>query len=256
MKKLINLFFIATLFLIGFTACEQTDEPGGIPGMGDTPGELEIAEPFVAPEGLSIEVSGLDELTLEDGAGIAQLKSTQSRCSIHGVGGSRYKNRFKVWIRTNIWISNISNKKICTTLRRGLIFKVSKEGYQHGILVKPVKICINPNTEQNIELWLMCINKGKDGSKHKLKYHIAGITASKVINNLLNYLKGKKIDVSDYCNVNPSAKLKSTTADDMVEYQEIADHIQNAIWQLTNEGKDLSQEQIDYFNSLPDDVEE
>jgi len=256
MKKFINLFFITSLFLIGFTACEQqTEEPGGIPGMGDTPGELEIAEPFVAPEGVTIDVTGLDEIRIDNTAGTAKLKSVMWNFdNVYGCGGD-YDDRtndYVFWITVNIYVNNISNNEICTTIPEGTVFKVSDANAQNGITTEDITICVKPNTEYVCSLVLMCLNKGQNGSSENLFYEILGTTDSDVIKELLEYLKGKKIGIEWYWNCNESAGLKSANADGIETYMDIADHIQNAIWQLTNDGKKLTKEQIDYFKSLPD----
>jgi hypothetical protein len=80
-----------------------------------------------------------------------------------------------------------------------------------------------------------------------------GVTNSNLIKELLSFLKGKKIGLEHYIEINNGpVSLKSVGNDSLKEYREIADHIQNSIWKLTNEGENLSQEDIDYFRSLPD----
>jgi hypothetical protein len=258
MKKLISLFFIISLFLIGFTACEQTDEPGGIPGMGDTPGELEISEPFTPPEGITIDLEGLEETTLEDVFSTeAYLKSVNGRRRIKGCGGSRYKGKLKIWINVKLSVQNTGNTKECFTIPCGTVFKVSNPQAQNGIVISPIKLCVDKRSRCDFSLWLMCLNKGKDGSSMNVTYKIVGVTASKPIWNILRYVKRKKCNIEWYANFEPNAKLKTVSeAGDLETYSDIADHIQNAIWQITNEGKDLSEEQISYFESLPDAPEE
>jgi len=255
MKRIINLFFIASLFLIGFTACEQNEKPGGIPGMGDTPGELEVAKPFVAPEGVSIDVNGSGVLSINDAADKAELKSSMgwnfgNTC---GCGGSFHgNNKFVFWITVNISINNITNSEKCITIPFGTVFKVSDPRAQNGILLEDVNICVKANHEKKCKVMLMCLNKGRHGSIEDIYYNILGITNSDLIKELLNYLKGKKIGIEHYIEISSSAGLKSASTEGLVKYKEIADHIQNAIWKLTNEGKSLSQEDIEYFQSLPD----
>ena len=258
MKKMINLFVIASLFLIGFTACEQseveTEKPGGIPGMGNTPGELEIAEPFKAPEGMAIDVQGLDEIRVDGVSSAANLKSSMDWSSTFGCGGSfdNRTNDFVFWISLNVSFSNISNTEMCVTIPKGTIFKVSDPHAQNGVLLEDVKVCVKPNETQICKFMVMCLNQGWPGSNNNLFYEILGTTNSDLIKELIGYLSGKKIGIQYYDNFTPSAGLKSANTDDFETYKEIADHIQNAIWKLTNEGKTLSQEDIEYFQSLPD----
>jgi len=260
MKKMINLFFIASLFLIGFTACEQSEKenpaetPGGIPGMGNTPGELEIAEPFNVPEGMIINVQGLDEIRVDGVSGTANLKSSNDWSSTFGCGGSFDKktNDFVFWITLNASFSNISNTEMCVTIPKGTIFKVSNPQAQNGVLLEDVKVCIKPNETQICKFMVMCLNMGFPGSNDSLFYEILGTTNSDLIQELIGYLSGKKIGIQYYINLSPSAGLKSANVDDFETYKEIADRIQKSIWKLTNEGENLSQEDIEYFQSLPD----
>ena len=254
MKKLISLFFVASLFLIGFTACEQTEKPGGIPGMGETPGELEIDKPFVAPEGVTIDVAGLDEIRLDDAAsGSANLKSAQwSWGNTFSCGGSKDKNDFVFWINVNISMSNSNNSEMCVTIPQGTVFETSDPNGQNGILLTDMKICVKAHEVVDCNLMLMCLNYLRPGSKKDIFYKMLGTTNSKLLQELISYLKGKKIGIEFYTNIVPSSKLKSTSAEDLETYKEIADRIQNTIWDLTNHGKNISQDDIDFFNSIPD----
>jgi len=253
MKKLISLFFVASLFLIGFTACEQQGEEPGIPGMGDTPGELEIAETFTAPEGVIINLETLDEANIENALSSQnQLKSTEGFFFRRGCGGSQWNGNFKVWIRVKLDVQNTSNQKWCFNIPAGTVFQVSDPSYQNGITISPIKICVESKGFCNVELWLMCLNRGKDGSTANVTYKILGVTGNARMWNLVRKLRYKRCNIEWYLNVDPSAKLKSATAENIETYKELADQIQNAIWQLTNDGEDLTEEQIKYFESLPD----
>jgi len=255
MKKLLSLFFIAFLFLVGFNSCEQQEEQPGIPGMGDTPGELEIAEPFVAPEGIAIDLESQEEANLENVFSTeANLKSINKKhCGCLGCGGSKVHGKLKIWIRVKLNIQNISNKKRCFKIPAGTIFKVSNPHAQNGITISPIKICVERRSKCQKSLWLMCLNKGKDGSSLNVTYKIVGVAASKPILGLISCIKHKKVNIEYYFKFVPKAKLKAVVEDDYLEtYADIADHIQNAIWQITNDGKSLTEEQISYFSSLPD----
>ena len=258
MKKLISLLFVASLFLIGFNSCEQQEEKPGIPGMGDTPGELEIATPFTAPEGIVIDLESQEETNLENiFSSEANLKSLNKQTSCIGCGGCRYKGKFKIWIRVKLNIQNISDKKKCFKIPAGTIFKVSNPLAQNGITISPIKICVNKRSICKKSLWLMCLNEGKDGSSMNVTYKIVGVTASKPILGLIRCIKNKKVNIEWYFDFIQKTKLKTVSVDKNLEtYIDIADHIQNAIWQITNDGKDLTEEQLSYFDALPDLPEE
>jgi hypothetical protein len=254
MKKFINLFFIFALVAVGFTSCDEKEEvPGGIPGMGNTPGKLEIKEPFVVPEGISFNIQSEDEITFDNLFSTkAQLKSTNSIGGVIGCGGSNLGNVFTFWIRIKVMIQNRSNIDQCFTIPTGTVFWVSDQAYQNGITITPIEICVKKNSQWNYSVMLMCLNKGDNGSGTNVTYEAKGVTSSSAMWKLLNILNNKICDIKYYSNYNsPSANLKSANALDLEKYKEIADHIQNAVWAITN-GDGLSEEQIDYLENIPD----
>ncbi len=255
MKKLTSILFIASLFLIGFTSCEkQGEEPGNIPGMGNTPGELQIKEEFKAPEGVVMDtkLQGVEETTVESIFSQNKLKSTNSGWGFFGCGGSNWQGDFTLWVIVKLIAQNTNDDEMCFTIPTGTVFEVSDQEYQNGIVISPIEICIEPHSSCEVNLVLMCLNKGKTGSKSDVFYTLLGVTASQTMWNLLNLLQGKMCNIENYLYASPSAKLKAESEGDIEEYKDIADHIQNAIWQLTNDGKELTEDQIQYFQSLPD----
>ena len=262
MKKFINLFFIIALVAVGFTSCEEKEDvPAKIPGMGDTPGELEVKEPFALPEGLVItEVQGIDEgvVTVDNILNQSNsLKSAQdfNLSDIFGCGGSYSGNRFRAWITIRLTIQNTSQDKKCFRFEQGLLFEVSDQQYQNGVLCNDVDICLEPNTYRHVYMWIVCVNKGKDGSASNVTYKIKGVSSSRTLwSQCLNRIKRKKTNWRHYRNGNLPSELKAANTDtyDLEKYKEVADHIQNAVWTLTNDGNDLSEEQVNYLESLPD----
>ena len=257
MKKIINLFAIISLVLIGFTSCEK-NTVDSIPGMGDAPGEIEIKEDFSAPEDVSISVQGADEITLDqllNNPG-AQLKSASSSPRYCGAGGSYLGEAFRFWIRIKLTLTNAANKRKCVNFPAGLIFKVQQEGYQNGILLHCVHVCVPAKTTQEVYILAFCLNKGKDGSKADVTYTMPGVTGSNILWYwLLNRLERKRINIENFLSSTSSANLKSASAseDELEKYATIADKLQNALWTLTNDGEKLSKKQIDFIESLPDE---
>ncbi len=259
MRKFVNLFFILAIVAVGFTSCEEKEEvPGGIPGMGDTPGELEVKEPFTLPEGLVIsDVQGVDEgvVTVDDILNpSSQLKSSQyvDLADLYGCGGSYLRNTFRAWITIRLTIQNTSAERKCFRFQQGLLFEVSDPQYQNGVLCNDVDICLEPNTYRHVYLWVVCINKGKDGSSANVTYKLKGVSDSKTLwDQCFNRIKGKRTNWRHYSD-GTSTALKSATTYDIEQYKEAADHIQNAVWTLTNDGVDLTEEQVDYLENLPD----
>ncbi|NPA37548.1 MAG: hypothetical protein GXO47_11955 [Chlorobi bacterium] len=253
MKNLITFLFILPLVFIGISSCEQQSEEPGIPGMGDTPGELEISEPFVTPEGVTISLQTLDEETIDNiFSSQPYLKSTNGNGYQKGCGGSRFNNQFKVWIRVQLDVQNTNSNKVCIDIPAGTVFQVSDPAYQNGITISPIQICTDPFSICHTELWLMCVNKGKDGSETNVSYKILGVTGNAKMKNLISRLTHKKCNIEWYLDIVNANALKASDIDPIEQYTDIADHIQNAIWQLTNDLEDLSEEQIEYFESLPE----
>ncbi|NPA37549.1 MAG: hypothetical protein GXO47_11960 [Chlorobi bacterium] len=260
MKKFINLFVIASLFLIGFTACENNDEgPGNIPGMGETPGELEIKEAFTPPEDINISVQSGDEMTMDEltNSLSPELKSTTSTPWYCGGGGSYLGSQFKFWIRINLTLTNTGNEEKCVLFPIGLIFKVQEEGYQNGILLHDVNVCIPANSTKEICMFAFCLNKGRDGSNANLTYTLPGTTGSDYFwNVILNNLMDKNINIENFLYPSTSStNLKSTNEEGLDYYASIADQLQNIVWTVTNDDNELSQEQIDFMKSLPKTIE-
>ncbi len=257
MKKIVSMFIVASLIVIGFTSCEQESEaPGGIPGMGETPGELEIREPFVPPDGVTYEVVGGEELTLADVIGSEQteLKSTSGYPGefICGSGGSLYQGELKFWITVKLTFTNISNTNRRITLKEGLIFKVVEKGFQNGCLLKRVIFYVKAHSSRTVSILAYCLNRGRDGSNENLHYTIPGVTDSDILwKELLESLKDRQVNIENFIEQTPSPSLKSINAGGIEKYKEIADHLQKMVWTLTNDGKELSQEQKDYIESIP-----
>ena len=251
------MFVIASLILISFNSCEKISEaPGGIPGMGETPGELEIKEPFVPPDGVKYEVVGGRELTLQDvvSSALTGLKSVSdnSEEKIYGSGGSMDDIDFRFWIIVKLKFTNISNKNRRITLKEGLIFKVVEKGYQNGMLLDKVIFYVKKHTTRTVSILAYCLNRGRNGSNENLHYTIPGVTKSKIMwEELLESLKGRQVNIENFIGQTPSPALKSVNAGGIEKYMEIADHLQNMVWTLTNDGKRLSQEQKDFIKTIP-----
>jgi hypothetical protein len=258
MKKVIRIFLTASLMLITYNACEEVSEaPGGIPGMGETPGELEIKEPFVPPEGVSYEVVGGDELKIGDvvSSGSAGLKSGSNgyEGKIYGAGGSFHNDKFRFWIIVKLTFTNISNKNRRITLPEGLVFKVVEKGYQNGVLLQRVIFYVKACSKRTVSILAACVNRGRDGSNANLHYTIPGVTGSEEMwGELLESLKNRKVNIENFIVPSSPNALKSANAEEGLDkYMEIADHLQKMVWTLTNDGKDLSQEQKEYLESIP-----
>lgn len=253
MKKSV-IYFLAFLLVMPFFSCEKDsgEEPGSIAGMGEASGDIAVTS-FDLPEGLSFDgdISGVD-LNGDDGV-VASVEDKNLLKSWnfgnlfpdYGSGGQ--------WIKLKLTISN--NHDIPRTLffPKGLVFKVNKPEYQHGILLQWTWFVIKAHSSRTIYLNLFCINKGRHGSSSDVQYTMAGIAQSSVMWNLLNRIGWRKINCEHY--FNQSEDLKSTgglksTEDLVAQYEEISELLQDAVWSITN-GDGLTAQQIQDIEALP-----
>ncbi len=259
MKTQIKLLVIIITILF-LASCEKKENiSAGIPGMGETEGELEIKETFVATDGtldgITFNIQGAEQITSDDllSPSQNQLKSTSLHWNYYGCGGSWHNSSFKFWIRIKLTLTNSSDSEKCVVFPAGLVFKVNEPGYQNGILLQRVRVCIDPNTTKQIYLFTFCLNKGRDGSNANVTYTMPGITGSDWLwKYMLNILENKKINIENFLYTSSSAQLKLANELDLTKFEEVSDHLQNAVWTLTNDGEELSQEQIDYLHSIPE----
>jgi len=246
MKKILTYFFLASLVI--FAGCEKEENieaPGNIPGMGDAAGELQ-ADPFNVPEGIVIESVEGELASILENEGSAALKSAtdveaNQSYSCYGSGGK--------FIKVRLTLTNTSNFRRSVFLPRGLMFKVKKDGYQHGILLQWTWVCLQPGQTRTIVLNLYCLNRGFDSSTPAVGFSIAGISNSQIMWRLLRRLARKKINFEHYNVVSSSAALKGST--DAPRYGEIIEVLQKSVWALTN-GTGLSDEQIQIIESIPE----
>lgn len=249
MKKI--KFLVAVLVLITgiLISCQKDDskskdDPGNIPGMGNAGGELEVLKPFVLPEGISIagEVRGAGDspVSLDGNAILRNESNLKDYDGRYGSGGQ--------WVMLNLVLENSTPVDQEVVIPAGCVFEYNHDenetddnNYQHGICLQEIRITIFGSARHNIILFVYCINKGKEGSNNLVSYIIRGTSTSRLIAFLVDALKFKKIDVSDFTN------------DEMDEYNRITDRIQEIVWAITN-GSGLTQDDKDFIRALSDRV--
>ncbi|MCT4647158.1 MAG: hypothetical protein N4A74_19370 [Carboxylicivirga sp.] len=254
--KLIFFFvFISGLALL--TSCEKDDieAAGDIPGMGDADGELLVKEPFVAPEGFAIEgINGVGEVSTtraEFVPGKGYMQSVESATSTrwgdynsYGCGG-----RF---IKIKLSITNSKPYGRCLWLPRGLVFEVSHPDYQNGILACWLPLWVQGNSTRTVIIEVFCINEGKSGSDISVTYKIKGVTKSRLMMQMLNRFGWRMINKEFYYGQTGGvSQLKSMSGSDLQRYVKITEVLQEAIWSVTNRDGKLTEEQIDFIESIP-----
>lgn len=255
MKKGV-IYFLTFLLVISFSSCEKEtgEEPGAIAGMGDASGEL-VVTPYDLPEGISIDgdISGVD---LNENGSVTASAEEKTLLKSWSFGNSypNYGNGGQ-WIKLKLTISNDYSGKRTLFFPKGLVFKVNKSEYQHGILLQWTWFVLNPNSTRSIYLNLFCINKGKHGSSDDVQYTMAGITKSSLMWTLLNKIGWRKINSEHIFPHNEALKssgnLKSSEEDLVEYYEEISELLQDAVWSITN-GDGLTAQQIQEIEALPE----
>ncbi len=213
MEKLHYVLLSAILLLV--VSCSEnlqpTDMPGNIPGMGNTPGNIETLGQFTLPDGIVLgsEIRGSSKnetlysaILKSDGCGDDHEDDHDGEggCdhgSDHegGQGGSCEHGSGGQWVSLDISFVNTTDLLKEIVLPAGLVFECEQENYQHGIALQEVKIKIKGRGAVNIKLNLYCLNKGLDGSNVTLTYQLRGIASSKHMGHLTTKLEGKKIDI-------------------------------------------------------------
>ena len=231
MKKV--LLGIAALSLI-FVSCTKVAEEsaGNIQGMGNTPGNLEIESPFVLPEGIVLvgDITGLDNSAAKAG----DSKAIAPYC--YGSGGKM--------IKLKITLLNTSNKYKTIFFPKGLLWKCNQEGYQDALLCQTTWCTVEPNSQRTILMDLYCINYGRDPSDNLSSYRILGITSSKIIWSFLNRIGWRKINFEHW--------YSPSKGDAQPSYEEITERFQNIVWDLTNHGVEISDEDKAFIESIPE----
>ncbi|WP_282037909.1 hypothetical protein [Saccharicrinis aurantiacus] len=223
------LLIIATIGLV-FNSCnkEKLEVAGEIPGMGDSAGTLEAQE-----------YSFHQDLTLGKITGVGDvMKSISNDVVIEGVAQGSGD-----LVTITLTITNNNLYKWRTAFfRAGSVFDVNLEGYQNGILLAPVAVCLSPGEERTVTIHLYCLNYGKSDSDNSASYELLGVTQSEVMLELVNALQGKMINYEDY--------MLYFGVGAAMFYETVKEELQEIVWHVTN-GEGISEEDLEYINSLP-----
>lgn len=233
MKKYISLF-IAISF-IGLISCES-DSLGDIEGMGDNTGKLLVKEPFIFPQGILL----LGDVTGAENPGLKStgLKSTfDTKSSISFFGSGRY-------IRLQLNLLNTRDYARTVFFPKGLVWRCNNGDYQNGLTCQTTWVCIPANTSRSINVDVYCANANLLSNPTLLTtYQILGVTTSKTLWGLLDLIGWKRINYEMY-NINTKA--------DGPTYEEITEKLQVMVHQLTDLGIGLTEEDIEFLNSIPE----
>lgn len=240
MKKLLTV--IVAVIALGLVSCEkdtvQLEIPGNIPGFGNTPGEIEISEKFVLPEGIKVagDITGVE-------AGEATLKSANNLWSHVGSGN---------YVVLKLTLQNTSNQKRTVFFPQGLIWEAKTAGYQHGIQIQTTWVTLNPNQTKYLKIHLYCINQGLLPSDANGVFGFLGVTSSKIIWRLLDLIGWRMVNYEMIMVNNgngPKTNLKSAVP---YTFDEVSTRLQAIVYKLTDTGEDLNEADKQFIESIPE----
>jgi len=241
MKKII--MGIVAIAIICLWSCEKnkSETPGNIPGMGEASGDLQVKEDFKLPQGISLigDIAGLDKPDSKYG----ELKSAYDVKSVYPCYGS---GKF---VKLQLTLLNTANNPRTVFFPKGLLWRCKSQDYQHAILLQTTWVCLQANSMRTFVVDLYCINLGIPAPKSDATYRILGVTSSKVMCNLLNMIGWRRINYEMiFGKLYPDQKgIAEEPA-----YEEITERVQNIVWNLTNNGINVTAEDKAFIESIPE----
>jgi hypothetical protein len=225
-KSVLFPLLIGTILLLSSCEKDPKDSPGKIPGMGPTPGELEVKAPYTLPEGVDYvgqihEIFDTSNITLGSGFG-AKLSLT---------------------------LCNATDEPKTVFFPKGLIWKCGSSENHNGILLQTAWVNIEPNSVKNLNILLYCINWNKPSPGRDVCYDIIGVSSSYTISNLLNIISWRKIN---YEMIQGTIEGVTPSSYSGPSYQEIIERLQNIVKNLTEYGVDISDEDRTFIESIPE----
>lgn len=220
------------------------DEPGKIPGLGSEEGELS-GKPFKLPKGIELvgEIKGYsygDDLrAVTDKRSLDLEKVISNSLMISSREAEIDKFGSGSLVSLGIKLKNTTNKDIQFEFPAGLIMRSRTNDYQNGILLKKVTISIPANNTYSLVLYLYCGNFGRHMSSPSAYYEWGVVTNSSLIIDLCKRMADKKINYEEF------------PYEDFFTYKAQVLYIQGIVWRVTDNFNGLTQEDIDYINSLP-----
>lgn len=255
MKKIWYLFSVI-FFTASLVACggdendsgnsetpppNQTQEPGKIPGLGEYPGEIQ-GTPFALPDGVYLNGSITGASMAYDPASFKKEMRQEEEVqkiifnfvfSEDVVVGSG----FDVILAIPLVNSNSTESEVIFPAR--LVMKAKSSDYQNGILLKETKVKIPAGASYTVALIMYCGNLHRSGSSVTSFYELGVILDSPLIKDLTDRLVDKKINYEEH--------TKSEENQYWTQYERLAD----MVWDLTDRGIALSEENKTWIANLP-----
>lgn len=215
--------------MIGVASCEKDPDeaPGKIPGMGTTPGDIEVSENFKLPTGISLM------------GALAESNTQDPDYSIFGSGDH---------IKLKMILLNATDVARTVYFPRGLIIKNSMPQNHNAIVLQTTWVVVKPNTQREITLELYCVNEALFHATESEPYNFHGVAVSSTINELLDIIDGRKIN---YEMIYGTFDGKKSEIKSGPSYEEITERLQQIVWNLTDFGVGISAEDKAFIESIP-----
>jgi hypothetical protein len=211
------------------------DQPGKIPGMGETPGSLQGTS-FKLPAGVVL---------LGDIGGALPYKSDSKDAAgskliwIAGTYDAQIGSGSDVSINLRLMNKNATAIKVVFPVR--LIAKPRDSKNQVGILLKETSITLQPNVEYSVALLMYCAQRQRIGAIMGSVYDLSMVSDSSTLKELTDLLVNKKINVEEYGN----------SLSDLTAYSSIYQGLSTIVWNLTDYGVPLSNANKQWIASIP-----
>jgi len=219
----------------GGTPAVTADQPGKIPGMGETPGSLQGTS-FKLPAGVALLGDATGALHNSDLQDASELKLAWIPGTYDAQIGSGYD------VSVHLRLINKNNSAIKVVFPARLIAKPRDSKYQVGVLLKETSITLPPNVEYSVALIMYCAQNQRIGAITGSVYDLSVISNSSTLKELTDLLVSKKINVEEY---------NGDYMSDILSYGQIRAKLSTLVWNLTDNGIPLSNADKQWIASIP-----
>jgi hypothetical protein len=147
-------------------------------------------------------------------------------------------------VHLKITLLNYTDTAKTVFLPRGLLFECNSSDNHNLMMLQTSWVCIKPNRSKTFILDIYCVNKArKHPADSGITYKIAGTTGSKVMNGLLDQIGWKKTNYEMIIGSNGGKTNR---------YEDLVFPLRDIVWNLTDFGIDLSDEDREFLQSIPE----
>ena len=228
-----------SILIFGLSSCEDnsTAVESGISGLGQNKGNIEVKEKFELPDGIFIteDITGI----ASPESGKANLKGTELfYLPCYGSGSQ---------VQLQLTLLNTRSYPMAVFFPKGLVWECKTGGFQHGLQVQCVWVCLQPNETRTIRIDLYCANLTYPTPDQTGIYSILGVTSSDILWKFLNWIGWRMVN---YEMLVGNDDLKSSQVGP--SYEEIVNRFQVIVHNLTDRGLGLSDDDIAFIESIPE----